>query len=91
MQAMRKGDLNRAANSAGSAVEVANRFYVGAMYAFYDDWVDGAKTMADSGRDVRAHFGIFGAFFGGMLVAAWACMAGLKIHRLALCCYVWCP
>lgn len=46
---MRRGDLNAATIEAGSAVEVANRFYVGAMYAFYDAWLSGKKTMAESG------------------------------------------
>uniref|UniRef100_A0A7S0WUW0 ELMO domain-containing protein n=1 Tax=Chlamydomonas leiostraca TaxID=1034604 RepID=A0A7S0WUW0_9CHLO len=53
-QAMRKGDLNSSINAAGSAVEVANKFYVGAMYAFYDAWVDGKKTMTESGFVIKA-------------------------------------
>eukprot|EP00798_Chlamydomonas_sp_ICE-L_P015734 gene15734-21856_t len=52
-----QGLLSGAANRSGSMVETSSHFYIGTFYTFYNIWLTGGKTMAQSGfvlKDVEA-------------------------------------
>mmetsp|Transcript_37423 Transcript_37423/g.83278 ORF Transcript_37423/g.83278 Transcript_37423/m.83278 type:complete len:800 (-) Transcript_37423:69-2468(-) len=52
LQMVREGQLSKYANTIGSLVEAAGKFYVGTFYTFYLMWKKGNKTMTDSGTEM---------------------------------------
>ncbi|GAX78447.1 hypothetical protein CEUSTIGMA_g5887.t1, partial [Chlamydomonas eustigma] len=49
LQVVKQGKLSQEANTGGSLVDAAGHFYVGTFYTFYNLWLNGSKTMSESG------------------------------------------